>query len=419
MKPVPPASRDARSSATLPATGLTHVAAVSFLASRAAPSAQFWLALGGGIALARAAAERGARTGFGASLAAMLQTVAVMGPARINAPLTQAMTAPMMGRLEARGVRPATEFAACLALRLVHYAVLLAAFIYIVLGGLDAFTGSFHTLTGWLGFVPQGPKAALVVTAIGNVVWAIFFSVVQVAVYRRALGDWPEVPPKEEESPSAAPALAGVPVSGRFDPRAVVVAAFAATALLLASTSWPLLLGVTAWLIPAWLLARPDREAIPLGLALAGMLAFAALTGGLLGGSGLELTLRRTLRAVLLVAVATWMRAAARPDGLHETFRRALHRLRRVPAVPEATELLEGLDTGPRMIAAARAAAARFEEVELKPAPLADTVIAWVAAESAGYRPGARAPDVRLRVRAPDGLLVALTLLPGLALLPA
>ena len=33
-------------------TGLAHVATVSFLAARAAPSAQFWIALAGGIALA-------------------------------------------------------------------------------------------------------------------------------------------------------------------------------------------------------------------------------------------------------------------------------------------------------------------------------------------------------------------------------
>jgi len=83
---VSPARRDARSSlspsATLPPTGLTHVATVSFLASRAAPSLQFFFALGGGIALARAARTRGARVGYGAALASMLQTVAVMGPAR-------------------------------------------------------------------------------------------------------------------------------------------------------------------------------------------------------------------------------------------------------------------------------------------------------------------------------------------------
>src|SRR5215212_6827225 len=82
-------------------TGLTHVATVSFLASRAAPGGQFWLALGGGVALARAAALRGAATGYGAAAAALLQSVAVMGPARINGPLTQALNAPVLGRLHA------------------------------------------------------------------------------------------------------------------------------------------------------------------------------------------------------------------------------------------------------------------------------------------------------------------------------
>ena len=112
----------------------------------------------------------------------------------------------------------------------------------------------------------------------------------------------------------------------------MVLAALLASALLLVSTSWPLLLGVAAWLVPAWLLSRPDTSAVPLGLALAAMLGFAALFGGLLGGVGLELTLARTLRAVLLVAVATWMRAAAGADGLRETFRRALDRLRWIPS---------------------------------------------------------------------------------------
>ena len=142
------------------ATGLAHVATVSFLASRAAPSLQFFFALGGGIALARAAAQRGARNGYGAALASMLQSVAVMGPARINAPLTQAITAPMMGRLWDRGARPLSEFLACLALRLVHYSVLLAVFIFVILGGLDEFTGSYETLTGWLGIVPGGHVGA-------------------------------------------------------------------------------------------------------------------------------------------------------------------------------------------------------------------------------------------------------------------
>jgi hypothetical protein len=398
-------------------TGLAHVATVSFLASRAAPSLQFFFALGGGMALARSAQTLGARAGHGTAIASMLQTVAVMGPARINAPLTQAITAPMMGRLQSRGAHPAVEFLACLTLRLIHYAVLLAALIFVILGGIDEFTGSYETLTGWLGIVPQGALAALALTAAVQVLWAIFFSTVQVAAYRRALGNWPapehaddlpepERPPVEERG------------SGRFDPRAIVLAALLATGLLLASTSWALLLCVTAWLIPAWLLCKPDNDAVPLGLALAALLAFAALTGGLLSGAGLELTLRRVLRAVLLVAVATWMRAAAGPGGLRETFRRALRRLRALPALREASEQLEGLDAGPRLVAAGRAAVDRFADVPLSPVPLVDAVIAWTAVESARFRPGPAAAPVVLRLRAPDAVLLAFTLAPALTLLP-
>ena len=76
---------------------------MSFLAARAAPTGGFWVALAGGVALARVAERRGARQGFGASVAAMLETVAIIGPARFGVPLTQAITAPMLGR--ARGAR--------------------------------------------------------------------------------------------------------------------------------------------------------------------------------------------------------------------------------------------------------------------------------------------------------------------------
>src|SRR4051794_41860348 len=87
-------------------TGLAHVATVSFLAARAAPSAQFWIALAGGIALARAAAPRGVRAGYGASAAAMLQTVAGMGPPRVNGPLTPGLTPPPLGALPGPGRGP-------------------------------------------------------------------------------------------------------------------------------------------------------------------------------------------------------------------------------------------------------------------------------------------------------------------------
>src|SRR3954465_4484849 len=106
-------------------TGLPHVATVPFLAARAAPSAQFWIALAGGIALARAAALRGVRAGYGASAAAMLETgagggpaamlrpVGVLGPARVTGPLPQALPAPLLGALPRRGTGLPLQIAAC------------------------------------------------------------------------------------------------------------------------------------------------------------------------------------------------------------------------------------------------------------------------------------------------------------------
>ena len=98
------------------ALGLAHVATASFVGARVAPSAQFWLSLPGGVALARVARRQGLSRGYGASLAAMLQGIAILGPLRVNGPLTQAITAPVVGRLRRRGA----QFSACLALRLAH-----------------------------------------------------------------------------------------------------------------------------------------------------------------------------------------------------------------------------------------------------------------------------------------------------------
>jgi hypothetical protein len=394
-------------------TGLAHVATVSFLGARAAPSAPFWLALPGGVALARAAARRGLRSGYGASAAALLQTVAVMGPARINNPLTHALTAPLLGRLDVRGRPPWLQVLLCGTIRFAHYTVLSALYIWVVLGGLDAYAGSYETLTGWLG-LPQGEWAALTVVVAGNLLGAAVYSTIQVLVYRRALRGW---------SAAAAPAAhggadaAGWRPAGRFDPRAVGLAATLATALLLSGTSWPLLLGVAAWLALAWAFSRADNGTVALGAGLGAMLALSALVGALLAGLGLDQALRRAVRAGLLVAVATWLRAAAGPEGLREVFRRALRRLRRLPSAREAAATLEGLDHGPRLIAAGRALADALGPVEKRPGPVADAVTAWVAGEAAGFRAGGEAARPRLRLRPPDRLLVALAVLPAILLI--
>src|SRR3954463_8370543 len=108
--PVPDRSRSPETEAL----GLAHVATASFVGARVAPSAQFWLSLPGGVALALSARRFGLSRGYGASLAAMLQGVAILGPLRINGPLTQAISAPLIGRLPSR----AAQFASCLVLRL-------------------------------------------------------------------------------------------------------------------------------------------------------------------------------------------------------------------------------------------------------------------------------------------------------------
>src|SRR5215212_5610814 len=186
------------SSAPREAVGPAHVAVVSFLAARAAPTGGFWIALAGGVALARVAERRGARLGFGASAAAMLETVAIIGPARIGVPLTQALSAPILGRLHARGSGLWPQLAACAAVRLVHNAVTTAFFIWVIAGGLDAYAGTYDAVGRRIG-IEVGTADAVVLTLASLLAWAAFASTVQVLVYRRGLSSWPANDGIEEE----------------------------------------------------------------------------------------------------------------------------------------------------------------------------------------------------------------------------
>ena len=162
---------------------------VSFLAARATPTGGFWIALAGGVALARVAERRGARLGFGASAAAMLETVAIIGPARFGVPLTQALTAPMLGRLHARGVGFWPQLAACALVRLLHNAATTAFFIWVIAGGLDAYAGTYDAIGRRIG-IEVGTADAVVLTLVSLLAWAAFASTVQVLVYRRGLSAW-------------------------------------------------------------------------------------------------------------------------------------------------------------------------------------------------------------------------------------
>ena len=401
------AASDDVSASAVPA-GPAHVAVVSFLAARAAPTGGFWIALAGGVALARTAERRGARLGFGASAAAMLETVAIIGPARFGIPLTQALTAPMLGRLEARGVAVLPQILACAAIRLLHNTATTVFFIWVIAGGLDAYAGTYDAIGRRIG-IDVGTTDALGLTLAGLLGWAAFASTVQVLVYRRGLRGWDGLAAAARDESDVTRDIRGQRNAGggepvrsaamgrRWDPRAVTLAAAVGFAVLLSGTSWPLLAAVAGALALAWIAAPTDREPVPTGLLFAAILAAGALIFSLGGGLGLDEAARRATRAALLVLVATWMRAAAGAEGLREVSRRVLGRLRRVPAAREAALVLDRLESEGRLAEAGRALADRLSGVEKRPMPFVDAVLGWVVGESE-RRPqdGARPDTSRL-----------------------
>lgn len=391
--------------------GPAHVATVSFLASRAVPSGGFWVALAGGAALARVAQRRGAREGYGASIAATLETVAIMGPARFGVPFTQALSAPLLGRMRARGARFLAEFAACFAIRMLSNTAGLAFFVFVIAGGLDAYAGTYDALAGRVG-LSLSEEGALIFSAAGLAAWGAFASWVQVGFYRRGLRSWPE-----PEAAEQAPVEPAEPHRGRFDPRAVAVAAAVCFGLLLSGTDWPLLGAIAAFLAVAWALSRADRGAVATGAALAGVLALGAFVFSMGGGLGLEVAGRRALRAALLVAAATWLRAAAGSDGLREVSRRALGRLRVLPAAPEAARILDSIGSEGRLAAAGRSLLASVGAARMRPVELMDAVLSWAAAEAGRFRTAGPAPVLALALAPRDVALVLAAAGCGAALL--
>jgi hypothetical protein len=408
-----PSSSQADGNVDVP-SGLAHVATASFLASRISPTAGFWIALAGGLALARIGELRGARLAYGASIAAMLQTVAVMGPIRFGIPFTQALTAPLLGQLEARGRTQTMQILVCAAIRLAQNAVFVAFGILVLVGGVDAYTDTYDSIAGWMPLLPEGTTAALIATGVGLLIWALFASTVQVLVYLRGLHRWPseqrhgprEITPEPEHD-----------ARRRFDPRAIALAAAIAFALLMASTEWLVLGAVAAWLALAWLTARGDRDIVRVGVGIALVLALGVFSFVAIGGAGLDVALRRAIRASLLVLVATWLRAAAGAPGLREVSRRTLRRLGRLPSVPEASQVLEQLGTGRQLAPAAGSIMEAVRNVPKRVVPMLDAVMGWVADESGRFRPVPPSPDLRLRARPLDALLVLLALAPVALLL--
>ncbi|HEX3279537.1 MAG TPA: hypothetical protein VHR40_13515 [Thermoleophilaceae bacterium] len=363
-------------------SGPARVAVVSFLAARAAPVGGFWIALAGGVALARVAQRRGARLGFGASIAAMLETVAIIGPARIGIPLTQAITAPMLGRLESRGWRPLPQILACGLVRLIHNSLTTAFFIWVIAGGLDAYAGTYDAIGRRIG-IEVGTADALLLTVASLLAWAAFASTIQVLVYRRGLASWDQTQVDVEIQRQAQPRERRPALrTGRGDPRLLSVVAVVTFVVLLATTKWPALGLVAAGLAAGWLATRREKGVWRTGAAFAAVLAAGAFVFGFGGGLGLDMAARRATRAALLVLTATWLRAAAGAEGLREVSRRMLLKLRRVPSAPEAAAVLDQIESEGRLAEAGRALEQQLRGIEKRPVPLLDAVLRWVVRES-------------------------------------
>jgi hypothetical protein len=341
----------------------------------------------------------------------MLQTLAIVGPLRVSAPLTQALSAPLLGWMHARGRRAPSMFAACLAIRLALYAALTSFTLFVLLGP-RGYKGSFEAVLGWLPLLPNGLAGALILTAIVNVASAVFFSGVQVGLYRRALSSWREWNGERAPREAAAPTIAGE--SAGADARMTLAVATAVTAVLLFTHRWVVLAAVTAWLLATAVLARrADRHLVSVGLLLAAILAVGTLIASLVGGLSVDEAGSRAVRALLLVLVATWMRAAAGSAGLREAFRRSLLRMRRIPGAEDAARLLSDLDSARFLPRSAMALQERLRGVRCRPIPVADAVLAWAAHEAHVLAPNRRAgTGTTLRLRPRDIALMTSVLLP-------
>ena len=349
----------------------------------------------------------------------MLETVAIIGPARIGIPLTQAATAPMLGRLEARGWAAPSQVLACAAIRLVHNTATTAFFIWVITGGLDAYAGTYDALGRRVG-LDVGTADALVLTR--SACW----------LGRRSRA-------RSRCSSTGAVCACG---TARQPTRLTLTARLCRTSVATrprpqigaASTRarlrWPRRSRSRCCSSPphgccfrgrrlagvAWIAAQPDREPLPAGLVFAAILAGGAFLFTFGGGLGLDTALRRAARAALLVLTATWLRGAAGAEGLREVSRRALGKFRRVPGAIEAGAVLDQLAAEGRLAAAGRTLADKLTGVPKRPVPFLDAVLAWVVTESAEFKAPPFPAKKALRATARDGLLIALAAAPALTL---
>lgn len=422
--------------AVRPEAGFAHVAVLAFVAARTVPGFGFGVSLVGGTAIAHATERLGGRRGLAAGAAAAIESIAILGPARMSAPGGQLLTGPLIGHLAARGRGRLTQVLSTAVVRAAFNLLLTLAFIAIFAGGIDNYTGTYDATLGRIPGAPDGEAAALGGTALALLIWAIGASWVQVYVFHRANERWSRAggidldraieqaalaSPVSGPSPAPPAALEATPAPARvsrrrFDPRAVIAAATVAFVLLLASTDPVLLAAVSLWLAVAWLLAPAEREVVIPGLILAATLAFAAFIANWVGGDSVSAGLEHAGRGALLVMTATWMRGAAGTDGVRAVAQRLLARFRRSRSAGELNAALDSLSGDRRMGEAVRALIADVRAAEEDFTRMLDAAIDWVAAEAARFRPGAPARGPELAYRPLDLFVLVGAALPVVAL---
>ena len=241
---------------------------------------------------------------------------------------------------------------------------------------------------GWTGCPRATGRAVL--TAVGIALWAPFASVVQVLVYRRGLRPGrTDRRRREGRSPARARSAPPAPATRSPGGRDRRLRRLGAADRPRPAGPAP---GVIAWLALAWLVARPERDFVPSAL-LAGLLASRRWSRGH-RSLPLETTLARRSRA-LLVAVATWFRAAAGTPGIREVSQRVLGRLAACYPGREAGRC-SATWAPPTSCSRRPGVGGRAERRPQAPAPVLDAVLRWVADESRRFRPAPQAPPPAL-----------------------
>lgn len=371
---------------------MASVAALTFLAARAVPLG-WTVAVAGGLPLARAGERHGTRAGYATAAASLVETTAIMGPARMGIPIPHAASAPLLGVLHARRAGFLALATAGAVIRTAYY-LASAAFSILVLIGLDAYLGTYERLRDFAGFLPAGRAAALWLTFAQIVAWSIGAGLIQAWALRRGLRRWDaEVATAPHVGPAASPSG---DEPGRRRPGRIVLAGLTGFVVAVASTDPRVLAAVAGALALAWLLTRVGGRAFLRGLALAAPLALSTLAFGLIGGIGTGQAVRRFVRVALLVLIAVWVRSAAGRAGLRAVLVGAVGRVRRVAVIAMTAEVLAGSTEAGDPAGAAARLGARLRAVRRRPVPILDAALGWLATESSRLGSGpARGPGER------------------------